>query len=163
MPPRKELSRVQVIEAMTALGRDPALLDNPETGIVNGKHRYSENLSCTAWVELQLMQGRTARELEAEGRARFNYAPRTMRKYVLKVRKRLAKAFRTAETDPDAIRAQAEGMLLQAHAVARADKDAHGMVKATTEWVKLHGANRAEKVEVKHKGLGDMLAGILDG
>ena len=158
-------SREQLRVACAALGHDPNDLDAHRAQgptLADGRHRNKPNAPFVAFVETMLISGRTDRDIMREGREQFGYKTRSVRNVITKCRRRLAASFQKANQDIDSIRAQGEAMMLEGFQMAKGDGDPEAMVRITESWLKLHGAQRPDKVDVNVRGIGDMLDSVLN-
>jgi len=106
-------------------------------------------------VERQWCIGRTPRAIERDCAKQFECSKRTIRVDLAIARKRLAAGFK--DTDPDAVRARAETMMLEAFEVAKGAKRAGDMVLAAQRVAEVHGAFE-RKVAVSVNGLAALFA-----
>jgi hypothetical protein len=114
-------------------------------------------------VESMYLGGHTEREIQRVLSSEFGVTPRAIRRYIKRVKDRLADQVRG--TDPETMRARVDGMLLSAYRAAELgsmDKgpDAKAMVQAAKAIGDLYGVMAPKKFE--HSGPGGKAINVTD-
>ena len=104
-------------------------------------------------AERLYLAGRTPRTIQRTLTRTYGVTPQTARHYLARAKKRLASR-PSNEISPDAARARAESLLLEAAAMARAKEDPKALAMIAHRLAELDGAVGPRRVELSGPGGG---------